>query len=279
VLVILFTDGLAQGWMIARTEHSKVLKTSGGVLRTSARVLIYIIGGLMALSSIGFDVTPVLATLGIGSAAAGFALKGTLEDFLAGLLIAADQPLAVGDFIIVSDEHQGWVLAIGWRTTRILTRYDMHVIVPNSKLAQSSFINTSRPREECRFHAIAMISFPRGPGRGGATRDRGWRVRSGERPAGHPDLPRVRLRRGLPARLRRAPLLAVLEVVGRPTTACATRICGASRSSCARPASSSRRRPMSSRRAPARRSALSLVGDGGGAAHRRIVPVNRALER
>lgn len=159
VLIILFIDGLVQGWMIARSERSKVLKTSGTVLRTSARVLIYLIGALMALSSIGLDVTPVLATLGIGSAAAGFALKGTLEDFLAGLLIAADQPLSVGDYIIVSDEQQGWVLTIGWRTTRLLTRYDMHVIVPNSKLAQTSFTNTSRPREECRFHAIAMISF------------------------------------------------------------------------------------------------------------------------
>ncbi len=159
VLIILFADGLVQGWMIARSERSKVLKTSGGVLRTSARVLIYIIGALMALSSVGFDVTPVLATLGIGSAAAGFALKGTLEDFLAGLLIAADQPLSVGDYIIVDEEHQGWVLAIGWRATRLLTRFDMHVIVPNSKLAQASFTNTSRPRDEVRFHAIAMIGL------------------------------------------------------------------------------------------------------------------------
>lgn len=159
VLVVLFVDGLVQGWMLARSERSKVLKTSGGVLRTSARVIIYIIGSLMVLSSIGFDVTPVLATLGIGSAAAGFALKGTLEDFLAGLLIAADQPLSVGDYIIVDDQNQGWVLAIGWRTTRLLTRFDMHVIVPNSKLAQSAFVNTSRPREEVRFHAISMISF------------------------------------------------------------------------------------------------------------------------
>ena len=159
VLIILFADGLVQGWMIARSERSKVLKTSGIVLRTSARVLIYIIGSLMALSSIGFDVTPMIATLGIGSAAAGFALKGTLEDFLAGLLIAADQPLSVGDYVILGDEHQGWVLSIGWRTTRILTRFDMHVIVPNSKLAQSSFVNTSRPRDEVRFHALAMISL------------------------------------------------------------------------------------------------------------------------
>lgn len=159
VLIILFADGLVQGWMIARAEKSKVLKTSGVVLRTTARVLFYIIGILMALSAIGLDVTPVLATLGIGSAAAGFALKGTLEDFLAGLLIAADQPLSVGDFIVVDEEHQGWVLTIGWRTTRILTRFDMHVVVPNSRLSAAIFTNTSRPREDCRFHAIAMIGF------------------------------------------------------------------------------------------------------------------------
>jgi len=159
VLIILFADGLVQGWMIARAEKSKVLKTSGVVLRTTARVLFYIIGVLMALSAIGLDVTPVLATLGIGSAAAGFALKGTLEDFLAGLLIAADQPLSVGDFIIVDEEHQGWVLTIGWRATRILTRFDMHVIVPNSKLSAAMFVNTSRPREDCRFHAIAMVGY------------------------------------------------------------------------------------------------------------------------
>lgn len=161
VLIILFADGLVQGWMIARSEKSKVLKTSGVVLRTTARVIFYIIGFLMGLSAIGLDVTPVLATLGIGSAAAGFALKGTLEDFLAGLLIAADQPVTVGDFIVVDEEHQGWVLTIGWRTTRLLTRFDMHVVVPNSRLSAAIFTNTSRPREDCRFHAIAMIGFNR----------------------------------------------------------------------------------------------------------------------
>jgi len=159
VLIVLFVDGLVQGWMIARAEKSKVLKTSGVVLRTSARMVLYIIGFLMALSSLGFDVTPALATLGIGSAAVGFALQGTVTDFLAGIMIAADQPVSVGDYIRLDDTHQGWVLSIGWRATRLLTRYDMHVIVPNSKLAQAVFVNTSRPREEVRFQPIVMISF------------------------------------------------------------------------------------------------------------------------
>ncbi len=159
VLIVLFIDGLVQGWMIARSERSKVLKTSGVVLRTSARIVLYVIGFLMVLSSVGFDVTPALATLGIGSAAVGFALQGTVTDFLAGIMIAADQPVSVGDYIKLDEVNQGWVLSIGWRATRLLTRYDMHVIVPNSKLAQAVFINTSRPREECRFQPIIMIGF------------------------------------------------------------------------------------------------------------------------
>ncbi len=161
ILVVLFVDGLIQSWMLAREEESKVLKTSGVVLRTAARILTYAIGGLMALSSLGLNVTPALATLGIGSAALGFALQGTVTDFLAGLMIATDQPIRVGDFIILDPDtdHAGWVLAIGWRTTRLLTRSDMEVIVPNSKLAAARFLNTSRPREDCRFQVSVFTAI------------------------------------------------------------------------------------------------------------------------
>lgn len=158
VLVVLFIDGLIQSWMLAREENSKVLKTSGVVLRTAARILAFVIGGLMAMSSLGFNVTPALATLGIGSAALGFALQGTVTDFLAGLMIAADQPIRVGDFILLdTEDHQGWVLAIGWRATRLLTRFDMEVSVPNSRLASAVFVNTSRPREDCRFQVTVPV--------------------------------------------------------------------------------------------------------------------------
>jgi small-conductance mechanosensitive channel len=159
ILIALFVDGLIQSWMLAREEHSKVLKTSGVVLRTAARILAFAIGGLMALSSLGFNVTPALATLGIGSAALGFALQGTVTDFLAGLMIAADQPVRVGDYIRIDDNNnQGWVLSIGWRTTRLLTRLDTEVIVPNSRLATSLFVNTSRPHEHCRALVLVYVS-------------------------------------------------------------------------------------------------------------------------
>lgn len=159
ILVVLLVDGLVQGLMIARAERSKVLKTSGVVLRTAIRVAFYTIGGLMALSSLGLDVTPILASLGVTSIAIGLALQGTLEDFLAGLLLAADQPIAVGDFIDIEGDRGGIVLSIGWRTTRILTREDMHLIVPNSKLARTTMLNRSRPREACKFTVRCGVHY------------------------------------------------------------------------------------------------------------------------
>jgi small-conductance mechanosensitive channel len=159
VIIILLIDGLAQGWMIARTERSKVLQTSGVVLRSAVRIAIYAIGILMALSSLGLDVTPLIASLGVTSIAIGLALQNTLEDFLSGLLLAADQPVVVGDFVELESGDAGVILSIGWRTTRILTRDDMHIIVPNSRLAKSKIINRSRPREACRFQAYCGVAY------------------------------------------------------------------------------------------------------------------------
>ena len=86
------------------------------MLKSTARVLIVIVGTLMLLDSVGVDMTPILASLGVGSLAIGLALQKALEDFLSGLLIAADQPIRVGDFIEVSGDEAGNVLSIGWTT-------------------------------------------------------------------------------------------------------------------------------------------------------------------
>ncbi len=159
VLIILFIDGLTQGWMIARADQSKVLRTSGVVLRTALRVALYTVGAVMILSSLGIDATPIMASLGVTSIAIGLALKTTLEDFIAGLLLAADQPVSVGDFVELEQGESGVVLSIGWRTTRLLTREDMHVIVPNSRLAASTLVNRSRPREEGKFVVEVGVAY------------------------------------------------------------------------------------------------------------------------
>jgi len=133
--------------------------TSGQVLGTASRLIIYTLALLMLISSVGVNVTPLLASLGVGSLALGLALQKSLEDFLAGLLIAADQPIRVGDFIEVGGSEGGTVVSIGWRTTRIRTRSDVVVIVPNSKLSTSTVINRSMPQKEVSFQVVVGVAY------------------------------------------------------------------------------------------------------------------------
>jgi len=149
-ILLLVTDSAMQSWMVVRSRSSRVMATSGSVLRTTVRVVVFIVGTLMILSAVGIDVTPLVASLGVGSLAVGLALQKTLEDFVAGLLLAADQPVRIGDYIEV-DGLEGTVLLIGWRSSRLVTRGNSHVIVPNSVLAQSRVVNRSRPNERVDF--------------------------------------------------------------------------------------------------------------------------------
>lgn len=160
VVVVLFVDALLIEIIERRRAKSRVLATAGTVLRSMARVVLFVIGLLMVLGTMGIDVTPVIASLGVGSLAIGLAMQSTLEDFIAGLLIAADQPVSMGDFIEIGDEKlSGTVDHIGWRSTRILTLQRTKVVIPNSTLAKATLINRSRPSPVVRFQAEVGVHY------------------------------------------------------------------------------------------------------------------------
>ncbi len=103
----------------------------------------------MILSYFKIEITPLVATLGIGGLAVGLALQNTLSNFFAGLYMVADKPITVGDFIELPDaDISGYVEDIGWRSTRIKTLPNTVVIVPNSKLAENIIVNDSLPEHE-----------------------------------------------------------------------------------------------------------------------------------
>ncbi len=110
---------------------------------------IYLIAFIIILSYFGIEVSPLIATLGIGGLAVGLALQNTLSNFFAGLHIISDQPVQVGDYIELQSENiTGYVDDIGWRSTRILTLPNTLVIIPNAKLAESVIINDDVPVKE-----------------------------------------------------------------------------------------------------------------------------------
>jgi small-conductance mechanosensitive channel len=87
------------------------------------------------------DVAAWLATAGIVGLALSFAAKDTLSNLFAGLSIVADAPYKTGDFIILDSGERGEVTFIGLRSTRILTRDDVEITIPNGVLGNAKIIN------------------------------------------------------------------------------------------------------------------------------------------
>ena len=156
--VILFMDRLSRLSLEHFQARSSVLKTSGQLIKGTVRIFIFAIGALVILSTLGISITPVIASLGIGSLAVALALQPTLENFFSGLQIVADKPVRVGDFIELESGEQGFVEQIGWRSVWVKMLPNNIVIVPNSVLAKSKIINYYYPEKqlsvpvECSVH-------------------------------------------------------------------------------------------------------------------------------
>jgi small conductance mechanosensitive channel len=97
---------------------------------------------IMAAAQLGIDITAAIAGVGVAGLAVGFAAQDSLANVIAGLVIFWDKPFQVGDWI-TSKDHHGKVAEINMRTTRIRTRQNTYVIVPNKEIVSSVVINHS----------------------------------------------------------------------------------------------------------------------------------------
>lgn len=106
------------------------------------------------------DMTAWLASAGIAGIAIGFAAKDTLSNLFSGVFIIADAPYKVGDYIELDKGGRGKVVNIGLRSTRILTRDDIEVTVPNSIIGNSMIINQSGgPHEKMRIRLKIGVAY------------------------------------------------------------------------------------------------------------------------
>lgn len=102
----------------------------------------------------GINVAAWMAGAGIVGIAIGFAAKDTLANLLAGISLIVDAPYQTGDFIVLDDGQRGMVTEIGLRSTRILTRDDIEITIPNSLIANQRVVNESGgpwPKERVRI--------------------------------------------------------------------------------------------------------------------------------
>src|SRR5690606_18858606 len=127
-------------FFVRKNQH---LKKAPQLISVIIAVLSYMTAFYLILKNFDIEVTPYLATLGIGGLAVGLALQGLLTNFFAGLHILSDKPINVGDYIELDEQTAGWVEDIGSISTRLKTIYNTLVVIPNSKIASSIILNDS----------------------------------------------------------------------------------------------------------------------------------------
>ncbi|MGD8376288.1 MAG: mechanosensitive ion channel family protein [Acidobacteriota bacterium] len=108
-----------------------------------AKILLFL-GAIYCLLVIwDLNVAPWLASAGIVGIAVGFAAKDTLANLFGGLFVIVDAPYQIGDYINLDTGERGKVVKIGLRSTRLVTRDDVEITVPNAAIAAAKIVNES----------------------------------------------------------------------------------------------------------------------------------------
>tara|TARA_B110000263_G_C15269666_1_gene492838 strand:- start:52 stop:1098 length:1047 start_codon:yes stop_codon:yes gene_type:complete len=108
----------------------------------------------------GWDVTGWLASAGVIGIVLGLAAKDSLANFFSGVFIMADAPYKENDYIVLDSGERGYVSKIGLRSTRIMTRDDIEITIPNSVIANSKIVNQSGgPYEKYRIRLDVGVAY------------------------------------------------------------------------------------------------------------------------
>jgi len=137
---------------ITPTTKPLLLNTAVLVLAAVSTYIVFLIWDI--------NITAWIASAGIIGLAISFAAKDTLSNIFGGVTIFADKPFEVGDFIVLESGERGVISHIGVRSTRILTRDDIEITVPNGILATTMVINESGgPYEKFRIRAKVGVAY------------------------------------------------------------------------------------------------------------------------
>ncbi len=123
---------------------------------------VVVVGGFLYAFCLAWSIplTSWLASAGVLGIAVGFAAKDTLSNLFSGIFIVADTPYQVGDFVVLDNTIRGQVLEIGMRSTRLLTRDDIEITVPNAVIGNNQIINqTGGPHEKMRVRVKVEAAY------------------------------------------------------------------------------------------------------------------------
>lgn len=129
-------------------------------IRRVAMIVLSLVGIILLFGYFEVDVSAFVATLGVGSLAIALAAQAALTDTISGFAIMIDRPFRIGDRIEIQElDTWGDVVDIGLRSSRIRTRDNRMVIVPNSVISKSLIVNYSYPDTQYRIEVHVGVAY------------------------------------------------------------------------------------------------------------------------
>ncbi len=149
------SQNVIQSWQKSRRQGTEMIR----LVDNLARLVVMIGGVFLFLSTWDINVTPLLASAGIAGVAVALAAKETLANLFGGISLMLDQPFKTGDYIVLDSGERGEVREIGMRSTRVWTRDDVLISIPNSVITNSKIVNESAPLPSFRVRVKIGVAY------------------------------------------------------------------------------------------------------------------------
>ena len=149
-------------WYLAtlatRTNHVVDLRLFP-LFRRVGGVITYGIGALLVLDVMDINISPLIAGLGLGGLAVALAIQPTLANLFAGTYVMTEGVITTGDYIELEGGMAGYVVEVGWRSTRIRTWGNNLVVVPNARFAETIITNYQQPVPAVNVYVTCGVSY------------------------------------------------------------------------------------------------------------------------
>jgi small-conductance mechanosensitive channel len=129
------------------------------LIRRIGTAVVYVLGALLVLDLLSINISPLIAGLGLGGLAVALALQPTLANLFAGTYVMTEGVVSPGDYIELEKSVAGYVVDVGWRSTRIRTWTNNLVVIPNSKFADTIITNYDRPDPPVNVFLTSRVGY------------------------------------------------------------------------------------------------------------------------
>ena len=148
-------ENVVSNWRRAGRQGIEMIR----LVENLARLVVIVGSVFLFLSVWEINVTPLLASAGIAGVAVALAAKETLANLFGGISLMLDQPFKTGDYIILDSGERGEVREIGLRSTRVWSRDDIMISIPNSIITNSKIVNESAPMPSFRVRIKIGVAY------------------------------------------------------------------------------------------------------------------------